>query len=418
MSNVKISELAEALNVNIIPETDVIIINDGSTTKKIKVDEFLVAAGTAISGNLIPVTAGDDTTSSFDLGSPSAAWRELYVSTASINFVDAAGVITKFTKDDVTNLKSGKSLRTDSKQIVNELDDTTFVRMGVAGKAFHIASNTTLIKLQTSSFDLGDATVPVTLIGTTIAITGSTSNTGSFDNSGSFNNEGSSSFTGSFEVSGSTVVSGSFTVTDLLTVLADYGQTGSFGVSGSSTFQGDVNMDGAVNVNDLLTVLAGFGASGSNSITGSLVIDGGGIGERSLVITGSTDISGSFIGEGTGSFTGSFGNSGSFENTGSFVATGSFNVNNLLDLLANYGQTGIPTGSGEGGVAEGDINLDGQVNVNDLLLVLAGYGNPNIIATNQTVPPNVNHQFIGPTISINTGITLSISTGSFVSITS
>ena len=267
MSNVKISELAEALNVNIIPETDVIIINDGSTTKKIKVDEFLVAAGTAISGNLIPVTAGDDTTSSFDLGSPSAAWRELYVSTASINFVDAAGVITKFTKDDVTNLKSGKSLRTDSKQIVNELDDTTFVRMGVAGKAFHIASNTTLIKLQTSSFDLGDATVPVTLIGTTIAITGSTSNTGSFDNSGSFNNEG------------------------------------------------------------------------------------------------------------TGSFTGSFGNSGSFENTGSFVATGSFNVNNLLDLLANYGQTGIPTGSGEGGVAEGDINLDGQVNVNDLLLVLAGYGN-------------------------------------------
>ena len=310
MSNVKISELAEALNVNIIPETDVIIINDGSTTKKIKVDEFLVAAGTAISGNLIPVTAGDDTTSSFDLGSPSAAWRELYVSTASINFVDAAGVITKFTKDDVTNLKSGKSLRTDSKQIVNELDDTTFVRMGVAGKAFHIASNTTLIKLQTSSFDLGDATVPVTLIGTTIAITGSTSNTGSFDNSGSFNNEGSSSFTGSFD------------------------------------------------------------------------------------------------------------NSGSFENTGSFVATGSFNVNNLLDLLANYGQTGIPTGSGEGGVAEGDINLDGQVNVNDLLLVLAGYGNPNIIATNQTVPPNVNHQFIGPTISINTGITLSISTGSFVSITS
>ena len=292
MSNVKISELAEALNVNIIPETDVIIINDGSTTKKIKVDEFLVAAGTAISGNLIPVTAGDDTISSFDLGSPSAAWRELYVSTASINFVDAAGAITKFTKDDVTNLKSGKSLRTDSKQIVNELDDTTFVRMGVAGKAFHIASNTTLIKLQTSSFDLGDATVPVTLIGTTIAITGSTSNTGSF------------------------------------------------------------------------------------------------------------------------------GNSGSFENTGSFVATGSFNVNNLLDLLANYGQTGIPTGSGEGGVAEGDINLDGQVNVNDLLLVLAGYGNPNIIATNQTIPPNVNHQFIGPTISINTGITLSISTGSFVSITS
>ena len=255
MSNVKISELAEALNANITPGTDVIIINDGTVTKKIKVDEFLVAAGTAISGNLIPVTVGDDTTSSFNLGSETAAWKELYVSTASINFVGSDGGITKWSKQDVVDLKLGKSLRTDAKQIVNELDDTTYVRMGVAGKAWHYASDKTLIKLQTSSFDLGDATVPVTLIGTTIAITGSTSNTGSF------------------------------------------------------------------------------------------------------------------------------GNSGSFENTGSFVATGSFTVNNLLDLLANYGQTGIPTGSGEGGVAAGDINLDGQVNVNDLLLVLAGYGNPNIIAT-------------------------------------
>ena len=111
------------------------------------------------------------------------------------------------------------------------------------------------------------------------------------------------------------------------------------------------------------------------------------------------------------------GNSGSFDNTGSFNSTGSFVVNNLLDLLANFGQTGIPTGSGEGGVAEGDINFDGQVNVNDLLLLLAGYGNPNQICNNQTIPPNVNHQFVGPTISVCDGNTLSISTGSFCSIT-
>lgn len=117
------------------------------------------------------------------------------------------------------------------------------------------------------------------------------------------------------------------------------------------------------------------------------------------------------------SVTGSTSTSGSYENTGSFNSTGSFNVNNLLDLLANYGQTGIPTGSGEGGVAAGDINLDGQVNVNDMLLVLAGFGNPNQICTDQTIPPNVNHQYIGPTISICDGSTLTISAGSFCSIT-
>ena len=100
------------------------------------------------------------------------------------------------------------------------------------------------------------------------------------------------------------------------------------------------------------------------------------------------------------------------------TGTGGFNVNNLLDLLANYGQTGIPTGSGDGGgVAAGDINLDGQVNVNDLLLVLAGYGNPNQVCNDQLIPPNVNHQFIGPTISICDGNTLTISNGSFCSIT-
>ena len=309
MSTVKISDLTSANSGDIDNANDVIIIHDDSTTKKITVNNFITAAGTSIKGNLIPSSSSSENTSSFDLGSPTSAWRELYVSTASINFVDSSGAITKFTKSDVANLKAGKSLRTDSKQIANEVDDTTFVRMGVAGKAFHIASNTTLIKLQTSSFDLGDPIVPMVIQGSTLSITGSTSNTGSFDNSGSFSNEGSSSFSGSF------------------------------------------------------------------------------------------------------------GNSGSFENTGSTNLTGSFNVNNLLDLLANYGQTGIPTGSGEGGVAEGDINLDGQVNVNDLLLVLAGFGNPNLIVSNTVIPPNVNHQFVGPTISINTGITLSISTGSFCSIT-
>lgn len=129
-------------------------------------------------------------------------------------------------------------------------------------------------------------------------------------------------------------------------------------------------------------------------------------------ITGSTIVSGSFVG--SGSMKINTGNEAVTMETG----TGGFNVNNLLDLLANFGQTDIPTdGSEGGGVAAGDINLDGQVNVNDLLLVLAGYGNPNQVCTDQIIPPNVNHQYIGPTISICEGSTLSISLGSFCSIT-
>ena len=71
--------------------------------------------------------------------------------------------------------------------------------------------------------------------------------------------------TGSLDCSGSVNVNGPFTVTDVLTVLADYGQTGSFSVSGSTWLDGDINLDGQVNVQDLLLVLSGLGnTSGSN----------------------------------------------------------------------------------------------------------------------------------------------------------
>ena len=162
--------------------------------------------------------------------------------------------------------------------------------------------------------------------------------------------------------------------------------------------------------------------------TGSFTI---GEGRVPLTLTGAninvsapTSFTGAFSSNGGSSFTGSFESSGSFENTGSFsvktlnqpvefdAGTGGFAVNNLLDLLANFSSSGV-----EGGVTQGDINLDGQVNVNDLLLGLSGFGNPNTIANNILIPPNINHQYIGPTITILSPVSMSISTGSFVSIT-
>ena len=96
---------------------------------------------------------------------------------------------------------------------------------------------------------------------------------------------------------------------------------------------------------------------------------------------------------------------------------GSFNVNNLLGLLANFGSAGVSTTGSDSGVNVGDINLDGQVNVNDILLGLAGYGNPNTIANDVFIPSNINHQLVGPTITILSPVSMSIATGSFVTIT-
>ena len=272
-TTVKISQLPSASSGDITVSSDVLPIIDGDTTKQITVENLFIAAGTAISGNLIPVPNAGQTTSSFSLGSEASAWKDLYVSDGTIFLQKGDGTRSTFNKQDVDDLKAGKSLNKGSKQLTNELDDTTYVRMGQTGKAWHYASNVPLIQLQTSSFDLGTTDVPMTLEGSTLMM------------------------------------------------------------------------------------------------------------------------------------------------TGSINTTGSFNVHNLLDLLANFGQTGIPTGSGEGGVSVGDINLDGQVNVSDLLLVLGGYGNPGIMCNDFTIPPNTNQQFIGPTISICIDNTITISTNAFLSIT-
>jgi hypothetical protein len=46
-----------------------------------------------VSGSIIPNTDGVSSTSSFDLGSPTAAWKDIYVSNGTINFLNSAGTI-------------------------------------------------------------------------------------------------------------------------------------------------------------------------------------------------------------------------------------------------------------------------------------------------------------------------------------
>jgi len=334
-----------------------------------------VTFGAEISSSIIP-----DASNAYSLGSRARRWNAVFANSSSFNYISAShldldsGSLSiggeRFTKADITNLKGGRSISTNiAKQVVHQSDDTTFVQMktGAPGRVIHKVSNVNLFDMQTSSFEIGDpaGNVPLTLQAKNLSL------------------------------SGSTTVTGSFTVTDLLTVLADYGQTGSFSVSGSTTLDGDVNADGAVTVTDLLTVLSGFGASGSCAVSGALEISGSltGGSPPALIITGSTEI------------------------TGSTSVDGPFVVNDLLNLLANYGSVGLPTGSGAGNVSSGDINLDGQVNINDLLLLLGGMGNPNIIPQNLTIPNNVNHQLVGPQITVSQSVVVTVGTDAFLTIT-
>ena len=255
-----------------------------------------ISFGAEISSSIIP-----DANNAYALGSSTKRWSSIFAHSSSFNYISASTIDvnadtiriggTSFSKTELDNLKSGKSISTTAaKQVVHQSDDTTFVQMktGSPGRVIHKVSNVSLFDMQTSSLAIGSPAnnVPVVLQASSLSITGSTSNTGSFEQ------------------------------------------------SGSSTFTG-----------------------------------------------------------------------------------GGFVVNDLLNLLANFGNSGLPTGSGAGNVSAGDINLDGQVNVTDLLLLLAGYGNPSLLSTNLTIPPNTNYQLIGPQITVSQSIVVTVGTNSFFQIT-
>jgi len=281
-----------AIDLSIAPVTASIISASGT----IFADRFESATG----GSSIDFNDDLDLTG-HDITARSGSFQYI---TASVVDVDANTIRiggTSFSKTDLDDLKLGKPIaagaaKTAGKALTHPGDTGTFIKQKstVPGRVDHVVSNVTLLKMTTSSFDIGLGSVPTTLAGSSVEITGSTT------------------------VSGSADVTGSLNVT-----------------GGSATFD--------------------------------------------------------------------CGNNG-------------FGVNNLLDLLENFGNTGIPTGSDGignalpgGGVGAGDINLDGQVNISDLLLLLSGYGNPATICSDITIAPNVNSTLAGPTITISSSITVTVS---------
>tara|TARA_R110002096_G_scaffold178287_1_gene355216 strand:- start:245 stop:1012 length:768 start_codon:yes stop_codon:yes gene_type:complete len=184
---------------------------------------------------------------------------------------------------------------------------------------------------------------------------------------------------------------------------------------------------GNVNIGDTSTnvTIGSAGIGGATQFgggTATLNITGsGGVTIEGPTTLGAQGITGGMMVTGSTIVTGSFESTGSFEISGSTTVTGGFGVGNLLDVLSNWGAVGLPTGSAAtgsgGGISVGDINLDGQVNVTDLLLLLLGMGNPQCIDTDLVIPQNTNYQMIGPEIGICEGITVTVGTNSFFSIT-
>jgi hypothetical protein len=76
---------------------DLFIIGNGTSNANrkniltVSTSSVVVSGSILISGSIIPATNGVSITSSFSLGSPTNAWKDIYVSNGTINFLDGAG---------------------------------------------------------------------------------------------------------------------------------------------------------------------------------------------------------------------------------------------------------------------------------------------------------------------------------------
>ena len=126
------------------------------------------------SGSIIPASPEGDSTGSYDLGSVTKPWRDLYLYSGSLKMVgDPEGVVT-FTANDFLNLKKGRPItnRLDGSQKIGTLDAArisaltdgttedidTFIQLSTADRVRIVAGGVELLDFQqdTPEFTIGE----------------------------------------------------------------------------------------------------------------------------------------------------------------------------------------------------------------------------------------------------------------------
>ena len=116
-----------------------------------------VLLGAEVTGSILPGVSSDGTTG-FDLGSPTAVWRDVFVSENSLKFVSSSGLISRFEQADVEDLRAGRPIKQAAKSvdaageepsvdgltnyirpqaIYHPTDDETVILLNTAGKLLY-----------------------------------------------------------------------------------------------------------------------------------------------------------------------------------------------------------------------------------------------------------------------------------------
>tara|TARA_R110000803_G_scaffold17553_2_gene47313 strand:+ start:77 stop:964 length:888 start_codon:yes stop_codon:yes gene_type:complete len=99
--------------------------------------------GLAVTGSILPGVTSDGITG-FDLGSPTAVWRDLWLSEKSVRFVSSSGEVTRFRQKDAKSLREGKPIKQDTaiggtdvflrtQAIFHETNNEHYIKQTIAG---------------------------------------------------------------------------------------------------------------------------------------------------------------------------------------------------------------------------------------------------------------------------------------------
>jgi hypothetical protein len=235
----------------------------------------------SLSSSLIP-----QTTNAFDLGSATKIWRDLYISTGSIKFVEGTSVVKSLSAATLTALEAATGSANVSVAALNSFSSS------------QLTQNTALATISGSLI--------LTASANTIAVANLNAATSSYETNGRGIVSGSSQITPLLPtgvISGSSQLSGT-SITDLTIInLTTVNQTASvvfssgsnrFGDAGNDThsFTGSVQISGSLTTIGTSTATSFNGAINSTNgvVSGSAQIDGSALGSNKTITVGSTSI--------------------------------------------------------------------------------------------------------------------------------
>jgi hypothetical protein len=210
-----------------------------------------ITGSLGISGSIIPAVGVGEITSSFDLGSPTAAWKDIYVSEGSIKFVKSGSdAVVLSAKDGGIQVNGGPTISADG--INGQFFTSKSLDTNITVKDYNNSLLMGPIDIENGKEIIVEEDSDLTIFGDIEIQNVATADTALFASSASFSDTSSYAVTASYTDTSSYASSASFSNTSSYAVTASYALNSScscipFPYSGSAVITGSLIVNNGTN---------------------------------------------------------------------------------------------------------------------------------------------------------------------------